>query len=160
MWWTYWGFHGVWKHLIHSPLQAPFIGLTVHGTAVVNDSDDCFTWLSSPNLRQNSYIISRGKEVERTVGFGGGQQIETPGISSSVKVRHRRQMESRMSFSDFKPIELAKTVAHCHTDRPPGHWPSQVMGGRHPHGWPSPRWWRMDQRPSRACTRALPLPRS
>lgn len=38
------------------PSRHPFIGhdcyrgLTVHRTAVMNDFDDCFTWLSSPSL--------------------------------------------------------------------------------------------------------------
>lgn len=48
--------------------------------------------------------------------------------------------EPYVTFSDFKPVALAKTIAQRRTDRPPGHGHSQVMGGLQPHGRPSPRW--------------------
>lgn len=73
--------------------------------------------------------------MERPVWFGGwAQYIDTPRISSSMKVRRRGQMESRMSFLEPEPVKPAKAVAPCYTDRRHGHRHSQVMGGLHPMG--------------------------
>lgn len=71
----------------------------------------------------------------RAVWFGGGQYIDTPRISSSMTVRHRgTDGECRLSLLDLKPMKLAKTVAPSYADRPPGHAPSQVIGGQFPDG--------------------------
>lgn len=68
------------------PSRHPFIGhdcprgLTVHGTAVVNDFDDCFTWLSSPNCDRTVILFQEQRKWRGQLGLGEGNREKPPGF--------------------------------------------------------------------------------
>lgn len=62
------------------PSRHPFIGhgcyrgLTVHGTAVVNDFDDGFTWLSSPSCDRTVILFQEERKWRGQLGLGEGNR--------------------------------------------------------------------------------------